>query len=223
MELAKCPIDRTNKMVIITEINYENEFNKKFHHNLSETRKNIDSPEIRQKIRKLSDKTGKTPVEIRNEILSSDLAAMLVMKDPARQNLFRNKAKEYISEIKGFRDFRAFPISGNSALYILKGRISHKHTRESSRIDFKWKFNDTVVYAKHIYTRGSGGTQKNQMSKIIKFLKNCQSNTEYIFVAICDGNFYDAKRITELRKEFATSNIYICKINELTFEFLKET
>ena len=92
-------------------------------------------------------------------------------------------------------------------------------------LDFFWRFCGKEVYASHKYTRGkSGGAQGNQYKDIQEFVREANEsrrNNAY-FVAICDGDFYQAldggvSRLQRLKNLANNKNVFVFSLSDKGF------
>jgi hypothetical protein len=195
---------------------FETEYNKQLAINLAIIRRGIIGPDTLKKILKYAKKWDINPVKVRYKILNDDLFAFQFIKDPSRQNIYRNIAADMIAERLKVNGLRVLPLTGNSTLNIELGAFYTQKTETTSRLDIVWEINGDIFYAKHAYARGFGGSQHNQYQKMRQFVRNCSGNEEVLFFALCDGDFYTNKRLQELRKLAGDAPIIVCHTEDIS-------
>lgn len=123
----------------------------------------------------------------RNEFLAASL-----IKDPKRQNIYENTAFDVICDtFKGSNPRRV-------EMYLTDNKITTDKKPNSRRIDFMWEYKGYKVYASHKYLKEYGGSQKLHISNMKAFIndstvyvKTKRSDCKKLFVAICDGLFFE--------------------------------
>ena len=129
-------------------------------------------------------------------------------KDPAKQGIHELIAAEYLRKISMIGDFEILPKGGKNALFIdasgglrKRGDKSATSAQDSKSLDFFWRTAEFVCYASHKYTKESGGAQDHQFRDQKRFLENFQKheNRRAACFAICDGAYYAADKMDELR------------------------
>ena len=158
------------------------------------------------KITNYSNKYDLPILFIRNKILKDNIFANQFAKDPSKQTFHQNLASDFISSLEGVKDFKTLPANGKNALYIIDGKLGKENEivkGTSKSIDFYWRFNGYECYAAHKYTDVDGGSQDNQYTDLIDFLKNASLSKEKktIFFAIGDGDYYQRKH-TKTKNEY---------------------
>lgn len=198
---------------------FEIEYNNQLTSNIANLRSHIMGPGLVKKIMRYAKKFSLRPTLVRKKILNDDIFANQFAKDPSRQNFYRKIAESLIKEILNVDGLKMLPLKGNSAWYLESGALYPQKTEGCSRLDFVWEYDGKLCYAKHVFTRGSGGAQYNQYQKMRQFIKNCHGNEEIHFFALCDGNFYTDKRLQELQLLVGDSTVIVCHTEDISKMF----
>lgn len=156
-----------------------------------------------KKIKNYSSKYNLDKDYILDNIANNYTFAINFITDPSRQTSHQIYAAEWIEHNLFFiKGFHILPAGGESAKYVIDGKIESNHKNETGgvktkSIDFEWyyEFNGKKLnfYASHKYTKDCGGSQDNQFKDADNFLTEGQRNQrpkEQIFVVITDGPYY---------------------------------
>lgn len=203
--------------------------------NAEKLRANLNAPDVQQKVRNWAERYSLEPEFVRYKVLTDDTFALTFAKDPIRQTLHQQVAAEHIkSRIPLVENFTSLPSRGPSAEYVLSGMViggaevapaTNSHPKS---IDFKWDFTfngrTLRIFASHKHTRQEGGSQDNQYSDIRLFMEQARPchNQNHLFLAICDGEYYQRRpgaggltRIATLNRELAGDRCCACTTAEL--------
>lgn len=174
--------------------------------NIEEIRRNIDTPEVQEKIRNhvVAFDGIMSEDEIREAILTNIIVASKFCTDPGRQNISENLAIEILGVSK-------LPSRGKNCIrFNDNGDIVTDASGNTKTADFMYG----EYYATQKYTDGAGGAQDNQRNDVIDFLK--RGSIKHKVAAIVDGSYWDKYRDI-LRAEFAgNSNVLITSVTEIT-------
>ena len=148
---------------------------------------------------------------IKDKIKDDPMFAAHFAKDPKKQSMHEKIAEGYLRELIAVSGFVALPKSGNKAKYVTSDgeiRLGKDFTgsKPSKSLDFEWQSHGLTCYASHKYTREGGGSQDNQYREQKKLLINflgCEDKDVVLF-AICDGAYYDNKKMEELTSQTRT-------------------
>lgn len=184
-------------------IDYEIAFKEKQQENISHLRKNIQTPEYMEKIKKFAENNFLSFQEVLEKTLNDDMFSLQFVKNAKRQSIHEGVAANFIKENNNIVNFQVLPKAGKNALYLYKGNIidnmSYWITDECSKsIDFKWnvKVGNQILefYASHKYTQERGGGQDHQLMELDHFLTSAKKNKNEnrFFIAICDGDYYSS-------------------------------
>lgn len=203
--------------------------------NAERLRLNLGAPDVLQKLANWAHKYSLEPEFVRYKVLTDDTFALNFVKDPSRQSLHENLAANHIQEkIPFIERFSKMPTGGNEALYVVRGMVVsgkelHAATSDHGKsIDFKWEFGKAgrrlAVYATHKHTREEGGSQDNQFADVKRFLKEAQAcrDSDVLFLAICDGNYYQQphdgrpSRVVALNEDYPGKRSAACSIHQLS-------
>lgn len=173
--------------------------------NIQQTRKEIKSPWVKEKIQKYAKAYGGlfSEEQIRQQILENDLVASMFCKGPAKQNISEKLAEKYLKTNK-------FPAQGKNCIrFNDEGDIVSSCFGNTKSADFYIK----GYYATQKYTVETGGAQDNQRNDVIDFLK--RGSIKHKVAAIVDGPYWD-KQKAFLQKQFAGNpNVLITSIGEI--------
>lgn len=186
----------------------------------------IKNPEAYQKkLLKYSQRHNLEYNFLQQELLDNIYLMNEIAKDPSKQNFQEIIAKDYILEnYKEFQNFEILPKkskNGIESIYLTNGQIvkesdlsTKNHTKS---IDFKWEYKGFTIYATHKYTKDSGGGQDNQYKDVVSFLEHAKQNinNKILFVAICDGKYYEGKRSEELKRMVMNTKCVVSTISNL--------
>jgi hypothetical protein len=215
-------------------MDYEAKYKEQLAQNLQEVLSSLNTPEMKLKIQNWAEKFNYSYDTIVEKIKTDPIFKCVFAKDPAKQNLYQKLAANYIEKLPNVSNFEILPQGGNKARYLIEGKLfSGKELSNASKntksIDFTWKVGIYSFYASHKYTKDSGGAQDNQYFDIQNFLKHARDNNynKYIFIAICDGEYYlqkdsqtNSKTKIERLKKLICQNSFVLTIEELE-NFLK--
>lgn len=221
------------------ELDYEKEILKERIKSLENAKKILDNSNsvndlpawLKQKIDKHSKKyAGIESVEdIFASLKNNPNTITHYLKDPGKQSIHQNLAKNYIEnrlskyiKITNPEKLKNTFLTRNG-IYTTEQLNGNK--AESKSIDFLLEGCDNVYAITHKYTKEAGGSQDNQYADVHKFLKNAPSmpkhNEKNLFVvAIVDGNYYK-NRILELRERYASKWYIIGNIEYVIKEIIK--
>lgn len=174
--------------------------------NIEELRENIDTPEVKIKIRNHAILFGglMTEKEIREGILSNLIIASKFCKAPSKQNISEKLAGEVLEIPK------LSSAGKNCIRFNDEGDIVHSSLGNTKSADFYYQ----GYYATQKYTMSEGGAQDNQRNDVIDFLR--RGSIKNKVMAIVDGDYWDKYRIA-LKEQFKDNeNVIITSITELT-------
>lgn len=198
-------------------INYEEKEKEKRLENIKLFRSSINEKSTTIKIKNWAEKNNLEFEYVKYKILIDDVFSLNFIKEPSRQNLHENLAAEEISswhDVIIRETFQVLPKSGDKAKVIdEKGDIvflnNIDHSKNHSKtIDFEWESCDSEAgeilyfFASHKYTKENGGAQDNQYNDIKNFMQLAKLNDKknQIFIAICDGEYYQKREPTNKGK-----------------------
>jgi hypothetical protein len=211
------------------KLNYEKLYDLAILKNIQELKDHINSDDTIIKIENWANKFNLNSSFVYQKICTDNIFALNFIKEPGRQNFHENVAAKHIASIKGIKNFKQLPKSGKNALVVSNGVIMsltsfNNSVEKIKTIDFEFIFNKTQFYASHKYTKDNGGSQDNQYYDLRVFMENARKNSEkdIIFLAICDGSYYQNKiggfktKIEQLNDDFSKKDKLIAiTINEL--------
>lgn len=185
----------------------ENEKKKARLKNIEEVRENIDTIDVKEKIKKHVEAFDgiMTEEEVRDGILNNIIIASKFCVDPGRQNI----SEKLASQVLGIKKLPAY--GKNCIRFDSKGNII------SQKIDGATKSADFMLddyYATQKYTKENGGAQDNQKTDVRDFL--LKGSQQHKVAAILDGDYWDVQRPL-LIKEFENNpNVLITSVTELS-------
>lgn len=225
-------------------IDYKEEEKKKRIENLNYFREHITDRSFMIKVKKWAEKNDLHFEYVKHKVFTDEAFALNFIKEPSRQNLHEDLAAYEIrcwEELIIGDTFKVLPKGGKEAKVINKdGEIiyleeSNQSEVNTKTIDFQWEIcllNTGEVftcYASHKHTKESGGAQDNQYNDIKTFMQLAKLNKDKntIFLAICDGEYYQQKdtadktktKIEMLNQWYSVEN----KLIALTIHELKNT
>jgi len=214
-------------------MDYETEYKNQLNQNLQKVISSLNTSGMKLKIQKWAEKFHYPSDEIVEKIKNDPIFGCVFAKDPTKQNLYQKCAANYIEKLPNVNNFKTLPREGNEAKYLMNGKLFSgkdlENTSKSTKVNFTWKVGDYSFYASHKYTKESGGGQGLQYTDIQNFLEHARYNSydKYIFLAICDGEYYlqkdsqtNSKTRIEGLKKLTCQNSFVLTIEELD-EFLK--
>lgn len=184
-----------------------------------------------EKLEKFCRETGEDEAYVRDQINKNKLLRWFFLRDPIRQNIHEKTMMGFLHGIKVISNLKKLH---TNELYIIGGDVIAKKAMGKMKpncksIDFYWECKGKKFYAYHKYTKASGGHQDNQYKDLKMFIEeaNRVGNSNQIFIAIADGEFYntmDGKaKVTKIQrlKELANEkNVFAMKSTELV-EYLE--
>lgn len=219
---------------MITPPNYEQAEKQARLQNAEKLRANINASDVKTKIHNWAERYSLEPEFVRYKVLTDDTFALQFVKDPAKQSLHQKIAAKHIaSNIPLVMDFKTLPANGANAEYVSKGMVVpgsviHAATNDHGKsIDFKWNYNrgslTFTVFVTHKHTKEEGGSQDNQFADVKRFLQDTQQahNDNQLFLAICDGDYYQRpydsrpSRLQALQEDYPGRRSYACSIEQL--------
>ncbi|MDR2581219.1 MAG: hypothetical protein LBC85_09540 [Fibromonadaceae bacterium] len=215
-------------------MNYEAEYKKQLTKDLQEILSSLNTPEMKLKIQNWAKKFDYPFDTIVEKIKTDPVFRCVFVKDPAKQNLYQKLAANYIERLPNVKNFETLPQGSDKAKYLtngklFSGKLLNNASKNTKSIDFTWEVGNYLFYASHKYTKDSGGAQDNQYLDIQNFLIHARDNnySKYIFLAICDGEYYlqkdsqtNSKTKIERLKKLTCQNSFVLTIKELG-SFLK--
>ena len=190
--------------------------------------KRFSMPEADQAIRTFMLKTGMPRKAVEDKIRTDDMFRWCFVKDPKKQNIYRDLAASYIRSIPQVTSFVRLKagerlICGGTVMS--REEAKKRGANPSPKpIDFQWKTGKHTVYASHKYTKESGGAQGKQYHELHSFIDDANhSNLKATaFIAIADGPHYDSTdsirgktRIESLRQACNRTSVFACRMEEL--------
>lgn len=212
-------------------LNYEKIKKEQLKKNFDFFNKNYRNDDFQLKIDKYCEKFDISKKDVLNKIASGDkITISIFVKDPAKQNFYEKTAANYIKKLDNVYNFKNLANSGKNAIFIFQDTIRKNNFKidyKTKTVDFMWKTypNNVQYYAYHKYIREKGGAQDNQFNDVlcsIKSTKNPNSNSKHKVLFICDGHYFNKKKLNELREKIQNKNHKVLKIEELK-EYLIRT
>ena len=212
-----------NKLML--RYDYEAEKKKLYSQNLSEVMRATRSKWLRLKVRLFSEKFDFREKEVIGKIKRDKILAANFIKDPGRQNFYQSQALKFLNSMSCVKSAIQLPAAGKNALFIINGKLGKKSDFKkrdlitNKSLDFKIMLTDgTIILASHKYTKDSGGAQDNQKNDLITFIQNAKhyKGSEYTFMTIADGDFYQQKSIQEELRLASGGKVSVCSME--TFE-----
>ncbi len=169
-----------------------------------------------------------TEEDIIKDFESTKTVPTFFAKDPSKQNLTEEIAKEFLSNFPEVKSVKILPKRGKGSWSIVKGRLDYtdnftKYQKAGIKsIDFRIELvNGVIIFATHKYTKDTGGAQDNQANDLMSFAEQTvdYNSNEYRFAIICDGEYYTDSKIKEISQKSAKvlvshSENFIQKIKE---------
>lgn len=204
--------------------------------NTEALRKQLESNKIdkwlKEKIENFCERHDLSFNLVKYKIIHDDLFVLNFIKEPSKQTLHQNLAKQFMLDMNCITDFHVLPASGKDSLFVINGIVMKEEQKKSSSvsvksIDFEWKFKNDIgesiqCYASHKYTHQDGGAQTQQFTELMTFLENAQKHKQNLFFyAICDGRFYQSPyegsltKIEYLNKNYSGHRCHALTINDL--------
>lgn len=188
-------------------------------------RKNVDSPEINQKIETFLINTGlnNTVEECKIEITNNDLFCAWFIKDTGKQNVYEKLQFNILKNLYG-KNINKIPSTGKNSKFINENKISNKQETSTKSLDFIENYNGLMIYYFGKYTKDTvGGAQDNQASDALSFLKDAYNYTNNIndnlrFVLLCDGDYYKSEKFKNLANPYLTNKVKLHDINSIKNE-----
>ncbi len=213
-------------------LNYDEKYRLAYRENIEKIQKNPLS--VAKKIRNLCSFHGLDESSVIRQIKENKLAAVLLAKDPQKQNFFEKTAAAFIKGMQGVENFRRLN-KKKEAMYISAGNLLEKSQKtgisKAKSIDFAWEYGGRKFYGYHKYTREEGGSQDNQYTDVKGFVEESREykKADAFFIAIMDGDFYSGKNgesgktRTQTLKDMAGANsqVLVCDINQLEGQMKK--
>lgn len=151
-------------------------------------------------------------------------------KSPSRQSYHEKLVLNFLKSIPFIFEPKKLNVDGKESFFVING-IVQKGTRSVSRsksIDFSFKYissdnQELVFWMNHKYTKGFGGTQDNQFNDVKSFLAECtqNKNKDVVFVALCDGDFYQKRnKLEDLKDVYEKSKVRVSNSNDLPKEIV---
>lgn len=159
-----------------------------------------------QRIETYCSRFGYTCSQVIQKIFHDGMFAAHFTKDPTKQGIHENIAADYLRPLPGVSDFEVLPKSGAGAMHIsADGEFcvgKSTSARDSKTLDFRWTTSGVQCWASHKYTKEQGGAQDHQFNDQKRFVENFRNHKgeRVAFFAICDGAYYTAKKMSELRQ-----------------------
>lgn len=151
--------------------------------------------------------------------LKNDLLLSFIAKDPSRQNFTEKAVFRYIEDdckryLKCFEN-----LANNNSTYVEDGEIVHKATKPTSKtIDYIGLTKSNIqIIATQKYTKTSGGSQNLQEMDVKNFIIEADKNndSEKVFLAIVDGEYYTKDKLDQIRKLITSKNVFVCHGDEV--------
>lgn len=187
-------------------------------------KKNFDSDDLTD-VSAFCEHTGYSRDNVERKIREDAMFKWCFVKPPVKQRIHEKIAAKFIGRLPGITDFHNH---GPTDLYLVEGDVIPKNrlgSRESkcTGIDFSWKYNGTMFYASHKYTKESGGGQGTQYKDLQCFISEAlKVADDRAFVAIADGGWYDSldthagkTRMSHLKSLAGTDQVWATCINDL--------
>ena len=156
-------------------------------------RKNFDSGDLTDPAA-FCELTGYSRDVVERRIREDEMFKWHFVKPPVKQGIHEKIAAEFIGSLPGITDFHNH---GTKDLNLVEGDVIPRERLgrikpKCKSIDFSWKYNRTMFYASHKYTKESGGTQDSQYKDLQCFIREAlKVGGARVFVAIADGRYYD--------------------------------
>ena len=177
-------------------------------HNATEVLSELEQQDqsLLEKIETFSENFGYAVDDVKAQIRNNEMFAATFSKSPTKQGCHKREAKRWLTHnLSG--SIVELPSSRQDGLYvrddgeIMEGRMWNDASLPHKSMDFKWTQNGTIIYAMHKYTKVSGGTQNRQFIDVRDALRKFShaQDSNIVFIAIVDGDYYTDEKITELR------------------------
>lgn len=187
-------------------------------------KKNFDSDNLTD-VSAFCERTGYSRDDVERKIREYEMFKWCFVKSPIKQGIYEKIAAEFIDGLPGITDFHNH---GPKDLHLVQGDVIPEEKLGSMKpecksIDFSWKYNGTMFYASHKYTKESGGAQDNQYKDLQCFIREAlKVADDRAFVAIADGGYYDSldthagkTRMSHLKSLAGTDQVWATCINDL--------
>ena len=213
-------------------IDYQSVFNRKRQENLQIVKSQIrDGVVVDEELsKKISNHVERwsgiiTEEDVINDFMRTRTVPTFLAKDPGKQNLTEQIAKEYLERFPEIETVNILNKSGHNSWCIIEGRLDLRDNFTASQIkghktiDFKIKLtNGKYIMAAHKYTKETGGAQDNQRNDLLNFAKNADQYTgnEYLFAAIGDGEYYSENKLRSMFEE--APSVIFCNSDSLVEE-----
>lgn len=219
-------------------LNYRAEELKRRQENTRDLRNNLIENKIdkslREKIENFCERHSLEFDLVKYKLIHDDLFVLPFTKDPSKQSIHQELARDYIKNIPGVISFKSLPAGGKNSLYVINGMVVPDALKQNSSsnaksIDFEWKYLNRIgeevqCYASHKYTNAEGGAQDNQYHDITSYLSNAvEHKGNLYFYAICDGNYYQRfqKGVNSSRIDYLNSSFSGPRCKALTVDNLQ--
>lgn len=184
--------------------------------------------EADQAIRTFVWKTGLDRKAVENKIKTDDMFKWCFVKDPKKQNIYKNLAENHIRsipQVTGFVRLGAGEKSICGGAVMPRAEVMKRGGDPSPKsIDFQWRTGKYTVYASHKYTKQSGGAQNKQYHELLGFVEDANHSNikDAVFIAIADGPHYDGtdsirgkSRMESLRQACNQKSVFACRTEDL--------
>jgi len=167
---------------------------------------------LEYKVNRLAEKYNIKPMEILANALINKIAAINLIKKANRQNFAEKLQFKYLREVRKI-NIKKLPSNGIGSIRLKNGDFildSFKAPLGATKsLDAVYK-TDLIMLK---YIEEPGGSQDNQISTIIHFLREAQLflnkyKNRYNFVAIVDGNYIESK--LDGFHQFTNDRIIVC-------------
>lgn len=187
---------------------WQGEEQKRWRENAADVPRQVGEGEkgMMRRVRTYCARFGYGIAKVVGKIRNDEMFAAHFAKDPTKQVMHEHIAADYLQKIAGIDGFVVLPGSGGNAFYINADGVFcrgvGKGAHDSKTLDFYWKSNGVECWASHKYTKESGGAQDHQFNDQKRFLENFRKHKgeRVAFFAICDGDYYNEKKMAELQE-----------------------
>ncbi len=162
---------------------------------------------LEKRIDTFVESSGFSHSEVEHKIRTDEMVKALFAKQTTRQTIYKKSALDWLSNELPVT-VNDLKISKSETLYVSNnGRIDNYNSSSSIALDFHWNYNGNDFYAKHVYSNESGGTQMaayRKVQDILRYFMDARDVTK-ILIVIADGDFYNKKRMQELKNHLRVS------------------